>query len=95
MDEQQITIKDPKRVEQGKRLAEHNKQKREEFKRLKDQSLLVQEEGSKMTLPIVILAITIAGVGGYFYFRKPKKQTPSNKPKIISRLKKINERETE
>ena len=94
MDEQQITIKDPKRVEQGKRLAEHNKQKREEFKRLKDQPI-VQEEGSKMTLPIVLIAITIAGVGSYFYFRKPKKQPTSNKPKIISRLRKINEQETE
>ena len=92
MDEQQITIKDPKRVEQGKRLAEHNKQKREEFKRLKDQPI-VQEEGSKMTLPIVLIAIIIAGVGSYF--RKPKKQPTSNKPKIISRLRKINRQETE
>ena len=102
MDEQ-ITIKDPKRVEQGKRLAEHNRKRREEFKHLKDQQvealvMQVKEEGrSKMTIPIVLIAITIAGVGSYFYLRQPKKQQPSssNKPKILSRLKKINGQETE
>ena len=71
-----LTIKDPKKVEAGKRLAEHNRQKREEFKRLKDQqNKTVEEDRSKMTLPIVLLAITIAGVGSYFYFRQPKKSS--------------------
>ena len=86
-----LTIKDPKKVEAGKRLAEHNRQKREEFKRLKDQqnkTVEEEEDRSKMTLPIVLLAITIAGVGSYFYFRQPKKSS-SNKPKILSRSEKI------
>ena len=29
---QQVTMKDPKKVERGKRLAEHNRRKREELK---------------------------------------------------------------
>ena len=66
-----ITLKDPKCVEQGKRLAEYNKQKREEFKRLRqdEQNKVQEEDRSKMILPAV-LAITAVGVGGFLYTSK-------------------------
>ena len=34
---QQVTTKDPKKVEQGKRLAKHNRNRREELAQLKAQ----------------------------------------------------------
>ena len=34
---QQVTMKDPKKVEQDKRLAEHNRRKREELAEMKAQ----------------------------------------------------------
>lgn len=81
-----LTIEDPKKVEQGKRLAEHNKQKREEFKRLKEDST-VQEKSS--FLPVLLTLTVVAGIGTYFYFKHTKKKQPPSRPKILSRLEKI------
>ena len=80
-----ITVKGPKKIELGKRLAEYNRKKREE--QLKVLSTEVQE-GSKMTVVLPILVLTVVGaVSTYWYFQPTKKQP--TRPKILSRLEKI------
>ena len=59
---QQVTTKDPKKAQQGKRLADHNRRKREQMKAQKSES------ETKLTCygtgPVI--AIRVLGVIGYY-----------------------------
>ena len=58
---QQVTMKDPKKVEQGKRLAKHNRRKREELAQMKAQSETnITHYGAG-----AVIAIGVLGVIGY------------------------------
>ena len=86
---QQVTMKDPKKVEQGKRLAEHSHRKREERDRLgKAQS----ESNINYYGAGAVVAIGVSGVISYYVYQsktavhKPKEtpvqwpeETPANK----------------
>ena len=123
----------PKKIEQGKRLAEYNRQRQKEFKRLKEEKTRAEEEefekaadefevwkkqkeqtdtdtltiqsnsdqlpqeekkkgNSKMTVFLPALALTIAGIGTFWYYRerleKPR-LLKSERPKILSRLERF------
>ena len=78
---QQVTTKDPKEVEQGKRLAEHNRRKREELARMKAQK---RESESKLTYygAGAVVAIGVLGVISYYVYKsKTPKETPVNQQK--------------
>ena len=62
---QQVMMKDPKKVEVGKRLAEYNRRKREELAQLKSESKQVEP---KLTYygAGAIVAIGALGVLGYY-----------------------------
>ena len=73
----QVTTKDPKKAKQGKRLAEHNRRKREERK-------AQRERETKLTYYGVgaVVAIRVLGVTGYYVYQsKTPKETPVNQPK--------------
>ena len=77
---QRVTTKDPKKVEAGKRLAAHNRKKRE----LKVQSEVNQYYGIGF-----VLAVGVIGGLGYYIYRTKKAQQPShtktnNPPKQLS-----------
>ena len=70
---QQVTMKDLKKVEVGKRLAEYNRKKREE--------LNVQKSGSKQVEPMLtlsqysigaVLAVGVIGGLGYYLYQAKK-----------------------
>ena len=66
-EENQVTTKDPKKVEAGKRLAEYNRRKREELK--------VQKSKSKQVLTYgigVVLAVGVIGGLGYYDYKAKK-----------------------
>ena len=71
---QQVTMKDPKKVEQGKRLAEYNRRKREELSQLKSKSKQVEP---KLTYygARAIAAIRTLGVFGYYIYQLKKTPT--------------------
>lgn len=91
-------VVDPRKIEQGKRLAEYNRQRREEIKRLKkrdDDALTISQEDEKeipssknIFIPILTLSIVVGTFGVYFYYHKPKK-VELTRPKILTRLEKI------
>ena len=72
---QQVTMKDPKKVEVGKRLAEHNLRKREECAQL----VKAQSE-SKITYygAGAVAAIEVLGVIDYYIYQS---NTPVTQPK--------------
>ena len=65
---EQVTTKDPKKVEMGKRLAEYNRRKREELKAQKSESevLTSNQYGIEALLAVVV----VGGLGYYFYQAK-------------------------
>ena len=72
-EENQVTTKDPKKVEVGKRLAEYNRRKREELK--------VQKSESKQAEPMLtsgtcygILAVGVIGGLGYYLDQAKKRE---------------------
>ena len=72
---QQVTMKDPKKVEAGKRLAEYNRRKRKEKK-----SEVNQYYGTGAVLAVVV----IGGLGYYLYQAKkgelPPQQSSHTQP---------------
>ena len=70
---QQVITNDPKNVEQGKRLAEHNRRKREELKAQRETNLTYYGAGA-------IVAIGDLGVISYYAYQS---KTPVHKPKEI------------
>ena len=74
---QQVTMKDPKKVKQGKRLAEHNRRKREELAQIKAQK---SENETNLTYygTGAVVAIGVLGVISYCIYQS---KTPVNQPK--------------
>ena len=73
---QRVTIKNPKKVEAGKRLAESNRKKREAKKQVK-----LEASGAKQYYGIgAVLALGVIGGFGYYIYRT-KKGEQRNNPK--------------
>ena len=68
--ENQVTTKDPKKVEAGKRLAEYNRRKREELKAQKSQVEPMQTSSQYYGIGAVLAVGVIGGLGYYFYQAK-------------------------
>ena len=73
-EENQVTTKDPKKVEAGKRLVEYNHRKREKLK--------VQRSESKEVLTLsryysagAILAVRVIGGLGYYVYQAKKRRS--------------------
>ena len=85
MAEQQVTTKDPKKIEAGKRLAEYNRRKREELAQMKVQK---SESETKITYygAGAVVAIGVLSVVDYYLYisktpvHQPK-ETPVQRPK--------------
>lgn len=70
MEPVQVTTKNPKKVENGKRLAEYNRKKREELKQRQTSSNILYKDNTSY---IISGVITISLLGGIiYYFRKNK-----------------------
>ena len=68
---QQVATKNPKKVEAGKRLAEHNSRKREAKKR--DKQVQVEKNGGEQYYGIgAFLAVGVTGGLGYYIYRTKK-----------------------
>ena len=69
-EENQVTTKDPKKVETGKRLAEYNHRKREELKAQKSESKQVEP---MLTYGIrAVLAVGVIGGLRYYVYQAKK-----------------------
>ena len=77
---QQVTTKNPKKVEAGKRLAESNRKKREAKK--KEEQSKFEKSGVNQYYGIgaVIALGVIGGLGYYIYRTKKVEQPQQNKP---------------
>ena len=78
MAEQQVTTKDPKKVEAGKRLAEYNRKKREELKVQKSEVLTASQ---CYGIGAVLAVGVIGGLGYYVYQAKVSAVAPQQLPK--------------
>ena len=75
---QRVTTKNPKKVEQGKRLAAHNRKKREE-QRNEQAKLEKTATGVNQYYGIgVVIAIGAIGGLGYYIYRTKQGEQPSN-----------------
>ena len=74
---QQVTTKNPKKVEAGKRLAVHNHRKREEKKR--EEQAQAQNGVSQYYGIGVVIAVGVIGGLGYYIYRT-KKEEVSQQP---------------
>ena len=73
---QQVTAKNPKKVEVGKRLAAHNRKKREEQR--KEQAKL-EKSGVNQYYGIgAVMALGVIGGLGYYIYWSKKVEQPSN-----------------
>ena len=77
---QRVTAKNPKKVEAGKRLAEHNHQKREEQR--KEQAKLEKTAGRVNQYYGIraVIALGVIGGLGYYVYRSKKGEVPNNPP---------------
>ena len=75
---QQVTTKNPKKVEAGKRLAESNHKKREAKKQAKLESSRVNQYCG---IGAVLARGVIGGLGYYIYRTKKVEQPQQNNPK--------------
>ena len=78
---QQITTKNPKKVEAGKRLAESNHKKREVKKREEQAKLEASGVNQYYGIGAVIALGVIGGLGYYIYRTKKVGQWQQNNPK--------------
>ena len=73
---QRVTTKNPKKVEAGKRLAAHNRKKREEWRKEQGQ---LEKTGVNQYYGIgAVTALGVIGGLGYYIYRKNKGEQPSN-----------------
>ena len=95
---QRVTTKNPKRVEVGERLAEHNRKKREAKKREEQVKLEKSRVNQYYEMgwlcdprpagPIgAVMALGVIGGLGYYICRSKKGEQPSTHNKIILRCK--------
>ena len=75
---QQVTTKNPKKVEAGKRLAESNRKKREVKKREEQAKLKKSGVNQYYGIGVVITVGVIGGLGYYIYQTKKAEQPSSN-----------------
>ena len=75
---QQVTAKNPKKVEAGKRLAESNRKKREAKKQAKLEASGVNQY---YEIGAIIAPGVIGGLGYYIYRSKKGEQPKQNNPK--------------
>ena len=73
----QVTSKDPKKVEAGRKLAEYNRKKKEELMQkaqtIESRDETTQDNKSNNYIMYGVLGLTIAAVGiGYFVYNKKK-----------------------
>ena len=72
-----VTTKNPKKVEQGKRLAENNRKKREVKKR--EEQVKLEKSGVNQYYGIgAVIALGVVGSLGYYIYRTKKAEQPSN-----------------
>ena len=72
---QQVTTKNPKKVEAGKRLAESNRKKRETKKR--EEQVKLEASGVNQYYGIgAVLALGVIGGLGYYIYRSKKVEQP-------------------
>ena len=67
---QQVTTKDPKKVEVGKRLADYNRKKREELKAQKSKVEPKLTSSACYSIGAVLAVGVIGGLGYYLYQAK-------------------------
>jgi|GEM_PF-4521888 len=75
MEPVQVTTKNPKKVENGKRLAEYNRKKREELKQRQTSSNILYKDNISY---IIIGVLTISLLGGIFYYFRKNKTSEKN-----------------
>ena len=76
---QQVTTKNPKKVEVGKRLAEHNHKKRETKEREEQEKL--EKIGVNQNYGIgAVIALGVIGGAGYYIYQTKKGEVPNNPP---------------
>ena len=78
---QQVTTKNPKKVEAGKRLAESNHKKRETKKREEQSKIEKSRVNQYYRIGAVIALGVIGGLGYYIYQTKKGEQLQQNNPK--------------
>ena len=77
---QQVTTKNPKKVEVGKRLAEYNCKKREELKGEEQKSEVSQYDGTE-----AVLAVGVTGGLSYYLYRsKVNNVVPPQQPRPLT-----------
>ena len=90
---QQVTTKNPKKVEAGKRLAESNLKKREVKKREEQVKLEASGVNQYYGIGAVIALGVIGGLGYYIYRNKkveePKQNNPKPHPQMQSQTNKF------
>ena len=74
---QRVTTKNPKKVEQGKRLAENNRKKREVKKR-EEQAKLEKSRVNQYYGNGAVIALGVIGGLGYYIYPTKKVEQPSN-----------------
>ena len=80
-EENQVTTKDPKKVEAGKRLAEYNHRKREELKVYKGKQIESMLTSSQCYGIGAVLAVGVtSGLGYYIYQAKVNNVVPPQRP---------------
>ena len=102
MEQQKITKqKNPLRVEQGKKLVEHNRRRKEELKRLNDHITKQYEPNIVKQKPndykYVGIGVGLLLIGGYIMYNQIKKKTPAlpqksqliEEPKLVKPIKDI------
>ena len=81
----QVTTKDPKKVEVGKRLAEYNHRMKEDLKAWKREELKSEVlTSNQYSIEAVLAVVVIGGLGYYLYQDKkgtvPPQPQPNNPP---------------
>ena len=76
---QQVTTKNLKKVEAGKRLAEHNHKKRE-ARKTEEQAQLEKSRVNQYYGIGAVIALGVIGGLGYYIYRSKKGEVPNNPP---------------
>ena len=74
---QRVTTKNPKKIEAGKRLAEHNRKKREAKKR-EEQAKLERTGGNQYCRIGAAIALGVLGGLGFYIYQSKKVEQPSS-----------------